>query len=496
MNSRRSFSLLRWVSVFFILGAVVLFTLQLVRFSRIRAEFPNDLQIAGVHVGQTNRQEAAERLLEVYSTPVELQYNDAIIHMDPAVIGFELDLESMLAAADLQRTEDSFWNGFWNYLWAQESNPVQVPLDASFAEARLQTYLQDEISARYDSPPIPAQPVIGTVNFQPGTFGTNLDINSAVTLIERALRSPTRRVVSLPLQREAPQRPSQQNLEILLKQTIDLADFDGVAGIYLMDLETAQEIHFLYQSGDDLITQPDAAFSAASVIKIPIMVSVYNRVNTTAGSEVSKLLVDMIEKSGNDPADWLMEQVIDPFRGPLDVTDDMAALGLQNTFLAGYFAPGSPLLFRYQTPANTREDLNTDPDPYSQTTLSDIGVLLEDIYQCAQHGGGTLLAVFPGEITQSECQNMINHLSRNRIAVLLEAGIPEATQIAHKHGWVTDINGVINTIADAGIIFSPGGNYVLVIFLYDPVQLVWEPSSGLMAELSRAVYNFYNLPQP
>ena len=91
---------------------------------------------------------------------------------------------------------------------------------------------------------------------------------------------------------------------------------------------------------------------------------------------------------------------------------------------------------------------------------------------------------------------MINHLSMKRIAVLIEAGIPEATQIAHKHGWVTDINGVINTIADAGIIFSPGGNYVLVVFLYDPVQLVWDPSSSLIAELSRAIYNFYNLPQP
>jgi beta-lactamase class A len=473
-----------------------LFTLQLVRFSRIRTEFPSGLVIAGVPVGQTDRQEAAQRLLELYSTPVELHYSDAVIHLDPAVVGFELNLESMLAAADLQRTDQSFWTGYWDYLWDRQTRPVEVPLDAELAEPRLRSFLSEDIQTRYDQPPEAARPVIGTVNFEPGSFGSTLDVDAAVTMIESALRSPSRRIVSLPLQREAPQRPSFLNLEVLLKQTIEIADFDGLVGFYLKDLETGQEIYFLSEAGELYSGQPDAAFSAASIVKIPIMVSVYRRIDNSASGEVAKLLTDMIEKSGNDPADWLMDQVIDPFRGPLDVTEDMSQLGLQNTFLAGYFAPGSPLLFRYQTPANSRPDLNTDPDPYSQTTLTDMGMLLEDIYQCAQLGGGALLAAFPNEITQAECQSMINLLSRNRIAVLFEAGIPEATQIAHKHGWVTDINGVINTIADAGIIYTPGGNYILVNFLYDPVQLIWEPSSSLVAELSRAVYNFYNLPQP
>ncbi len=51
-----------------------------------------------------------------------------------------------------------------------------------------------------------------------------------------------------------------------------------------------------------------------------------------------------------------------------------------------------------------------------------------------------------------------------------------------------------STIGDAGIIYTPGGNYVFVVFLYHPDQLIWEPASELIAELSQAVYNFYNLP--
>jgi len=82
----------------------------------------------------------------------------------------------------------------------------------------------------------------------------------------------------------------------------------------------------------------------------------------------------------------------------------------------------------------------------------------------------------------------------NKLPVLLTGGIPEGTRIAHKHGWVS-VNGIINTIGDAGIIYSPGGDYILVVFLYHPVQLVWDPASKLVADLSRAVYNYYNLPQ-
>ena len=40
-----------------------------------------------------------------------------------------------------------------------------------------------------------------------------------------------------------------------------------------------------------------------------------------------------------------------------------------------------------------------------------------------------------------------------------------------------------------------GGDYVLSIFLYHPEQLIWDPASSLVGQLSRAVFNFYNMPQ-
>ncbi len=494
MRRQGLFSPLRWVSAFFLLAAIILSALQLVVYSRIRSTLSSGLVIGSVPVGGLDRQQAAQRIIEAYATPVELHYGEAVIQLNPSVVDFQLDTESMLAAGDIQRTQQLFWQGFWDFLWNRSSNPAEIPLRSSYSEARLRTYLEEEIAKRYDKPPESAVPIVGTVNFQSGKPGTTLDINGSILLIENALRSLSNRVASLPLQQTDPSRPALQNLQVLLKQTIDLAGFEGLAGIYLLDLQNIQEIHFAYQQGQEVPVQPDIAFTASSIMKIPIMVSVFRRLGDNPDEETLKLLADMIDKSGNEAADWLMDRVIADNRSPLVIREDMKVLGLENTFLAGYFYEGAPLLAVVVTPANQRDDINTDPDPYSQTTSTDIGMLLEDIYQCADASGGALLAAFPGEITQAECQQMVDYLALNKIGVLIEAGVPDGTKVAHKHGWVST-NGIINTIGDAGIVYTPGGNYVLVIFLHHPEQLVWEPASDLLADLSRAVYNYFNLPE-
>ena len=485
-------SALRMLSISLILIAVVLTAVQLVRFSRVRSYLPGGLLIAGIPVGGLDHASAATRLLEVYSQPVELHYRDNVIHLDPAVVDFQLNIDKMLSEADLQRTRSVFWQEFWDYLWGRGSSPSPVPLSASYSEQRLRLFL-DEVAARYDQPSQPALPIVGTVNFQPGEAGTALQSDGAVLLIENALYSTSNRLTDLPLQRTSPTRPPFQNLETLLRQTLTVENFVGVAGIYLLDLQTGEELHFAWNNGEDVPVQPDVAFTASSIIKIPIMVSAFSRMTDMNDTETLKLMADMIQLSGNEAADWLMDRLINPDTGPLVVTEDMQNLGLENTFLAGYFSAGSPLLELFETPANTRTDITTDPDVYSQTTPSEIGMLLNDIYVCAQTGGGTLPAAFPGQIDQQKCRSMIQYLLNNRLPVLLTAGLPEGIQIAHKHGWVT-YNGVINTIGDAGIVYTLGGNYVIAIFLHNPDELLWEPNSELIARLSQAVYNYYNLP--
>jgi hypothetical protein len=48
-------------------------------------------------------------------------------------------------------------------------------------------------------------------------------------------------------------------------------------------------------------------------------------------------------------------------------------------------------------------------------------------------------------------------------------------------------------MADAGIAFTNANDYVLVIFVHDPNQIMWEAVNQMIAAISRAIYNFFNI---
>jgi beta-lactamase class A len=485
------FNLYRWIAIFLLVSSLVLLVIQLIRFSRLRAGFSPGTRIAGIAVGGLDQQQAAERITQAYNVPIELVYGDQHMQVKPSQLGFEVDTIAMIAVADQQRVTLPFWPSFWDYLWNRPLNSNDTPLQASIDENRIRNFLMDEIASRYDQVPTSSIPIPGTINFQVGSPGLLLDIEKSLPIVERALQSTTDRSAPLLIEEISPPRPSLENLEVLLKQIIDRSNFDGLTEMFIMDLEKRDEINFAYENGVNY--NPGIAFTAASTIKIPIMASVYRRLGEPTPQAAADLMKQMVDRSENPPADTLMEIYLDPNIGPIFITQDMQEIGLQNTFLAGHFYLGAPLLQRYSTPANQRLDYTTDPDVYNQTTTADIGMLLDDIYQCAQTGGGTFAAVFGDDISQSECQLMITYLNQNKIAVLLQAGLPDGTNFGHKHGWVTEADGLIHTILDAGIVFSPNGNYIVVIAMYQPTQLIFDVANLLSAQISTAVYNYFNI---
>jgi hypothetical protein len=84
-------NLLRLASLALLLGAVVLFFVELLAFSRQQVRLPEGLTIAGVSVGGLEQTEALQRLLQTYSTPLELYYGEQLIVVQPSVVGFQLD---------------------------------------------------------------------------------------------------------------------------------------------------------------------------------------------------------------------------------------------------------------------------------------------------------------------------------------------------------------------------------------------------------------------
>jgi hypothetical protein len=118
-------------------------------------------------------------------------------------------------------------------------------------------------------------------------------------------------------------------------------------------------------------------------------------------------------------------------------------------------------------------------------------VLLERVYQC-QRGGGALLVVYADQFTPEKCAALLDDLAQNSptdVPSLLRGGVPpqEANAVIHRPGGSDD------TRADAALITSPGGDYVLVVFLTAPGrELNWNAVNPIFNDLAKAAYNYFN----
>lgn len=478
--------LLPILSFALIAAAIIIGILTAVSGNSSGGMLPNGSIWGGVPVGGLSLDDAAARVGGVFSEPIDFKYRGQTIQVSPQQLGFQLNLEAMRTRAARSATPT-----FWDRLWNRTTAAAAVALDFSVDGEKLRAYLQDEIAARYDQPAHAAMPIPGTTNFTPGSDGWQLDIQQSATRISAALASPSQRTVDLIVNDEKAPSSDSGDLRIFLNQTLALSRFTGIAEVYLNNPATGEQLHFALRNGEEI--SPDIAYSAASTMKIPIMVSVLSRTSEPLAADIQSLLERMIELSENPPADTLMENIIGGTTAPLTVTRDMQErLDLKNTFLAGYFYFGAPLLNLYTTPANTRPDVNLDPDIYNQTTTSDMGRLLTGIYQCSRGEENLLTKGFGSEITPFKCTAMLDILSKNKIGVLSEAGVPDGTRVAHKHGWTEESDGFLHTVSDAGVVYSPGGDFVFVIFLYDQNQLLFDPADAAIARLVQVIYNYYN----
>lgn len=256
-----------------------------------------------------------------------------------------------------------------------------------------------------------------------------------------------------------------------------------MASIFILDL----------QSGEEVRIEAGAAMSGIDLVKLPIAVEAFRTLESSPSISqtqyLNETLTSMEETAPSGCWTWWPDRTILSWGGHCNRVAVAAGLA-QYLHCHPYDMQNRPGLSTYETPANSLEVKLTSPDPGMQTTAEDMGTLLAMIYYCAQQNGGALRAAYPDQITQVECQELQTIMESNKIGSLIEEGVPPDVPVAHRHGWVGDTHG------DAGIIFSPGGDYVLVMMFYKPEWLPWEVSSPLMAQISQATYNYFNFADP
>ena len=438
--------------------------------------FAANSQVAGIDVSGLQLKAASAKIrsaLEPLQKPLDITLADTHIALDPKTINFQVPTDDLLQEAEAQ---------------AKDNKPVQVPLRSDYDAAPLRTQL-DELAKQVAVPGsidliTSTKSISRSFVYRPGQ---RLDIDAALKTVEQALQTPTTRQVTLSL--SADNAPGRVDFSRLQEQIEAMAaEWKGVVGIALYDLKSNQT----------LVLNEKTVFSGASVMKIPIMLQTYLSVPSFDADEEAAMSA-MIEKSDNLAANLLLAHVAggegtdDALEGVRTMNKTLEALGLEHTYQNLPYEAGEYLIKVRKMvipkgPAKEGPAPYTEPDPYVRTTPAEMMNLLVWIEQCAQ-GQGPLLERFGSSLSATRCKEMIARLERNDDTTRMVAGLPPDIKVAHKSGWIEDMQ------ADVGLVPSPAGDFVLAIYLFQPQKnsyLADEVAAPVIASFARLVYSAYD----
>ena len=478
----------RFLIILLLIVGLLFLGYQAFLYSLVREKLPTETTVAGVAVGGLSREGAAAALTQHYYAPITLHHLEEDVDINPQDVGFNIDVEAMLDQAEAAKGERPYWEGFLEFLTKQSFEPTDIRLIAGHDQAALLDQLEN-VASLLDRPATAPQLLLGAgASYQPGETGYVTDVEASLPVAEMALYQfdPADRQVDLAIEM---QEAADLNMEVLRTQIEQVMVNDGqglLASVFVLDLETGEEMG---------INATDA-ISGLSILKIAIFIDIYRKLEGPPNEYVQGLLYDTAVRSSNYAANLLLHEIAgenNTYAGAKQLTEFLQDLGLVNTFMAIPYSsnPVAGWQNTVTTPANSQPNLLLQPDTAMQTTAEEMGTLVSMLYYCA-NGGGALLAVYPGEITPQECQAIIDLMVLNDEGNLIRFGVPETVRVSHKHGWDEVTHG------DAGIVFSPGGDFVMVEYLHYPDGdfLLHDFSFPILRQFTQLTYNYFNFEDP
>jgi hypothetical protein len=504
------FPIIFMLSLLIFVTAIVLFTLEYRDYLRVSDAPPPDIIMGAVQVGGLDQEARLNRLENAYlNQPVYLRYNGLPIWLSPRRVNFKLGVIQMEDEVGSQQGD--FWGGFLDHLQGESQPQIRVGLSATFSEAELRNYLE-ELALRYDAPTLDPEIDLVNLTFNRGSRNTQIDIDAAIPLISEALMNGRAegRSVELPAITVQGQNPTmdtlqQAYLDYFSSRGIDYSSPDSVISIFVMDLET----------GEEMGIQDNVRHSAASTIKLPVLINYYRHQILDPPTWDKFRLAASVICSDNSAANFLMEATKGegPYsQGPRNVTETACEAGAGSTSILSQLTVGTYEELRQQgynpelfygvaaplTCPSARFVETPTPenqfDAQNYSSAADMGTLLMMTYDCAHHNSG-LRTIFPDEITQNECRQILEVMRGTRFYHMSELGVPDGVKMAHKVGY----DGV-ETSGDISIVYSPGGDYIFTVYVWqrdiDGDGFQSNDNWYLIGDLSRIAYNFFNPDSP
>ncbi len=244
------------------------------------------------------------------------------------------------------------------------------------------------------------------------------------------------------------------------------------------------------QSGETILWHEKEIFHAASTMKTPVMVEIYQqvangRINLTDTIIVKNEFKSIVDGSlyqlspGDDSQQELYQQIgkkipISKLVYEMIINSSNLATNMVIELVGAYNVTAS----MRKLGANDMQVLRgvEDSKAYAQglnntTTAYDLMVLFEKMAE------GKI-------INPKACEEMIRVLFDQQHNTLIPAKLPKEVKVAHKTGTITGVH------HDSGIVFLPDGRkYVLVILSKNLKQV--DPSTESMARVSEMIYQYF-----
>lgn len=462
-----------------VFALVVFVVANLVSFATSRGQLPSSAYLGDVNVSGMTTEQAINAASAALRQPVLARYQTEVIPVAPAEAEFKLN--DAVARAQLEQIirKNAGWDKLPAYALRQITT-TRLSMPYTYDEQKLLGILGG-ISKQYDHAPAPPAPDASGAGINPGSEGRILNIPAARDQLISALASSITRTITLPVETASAGAvgltPLKQAIQMQLKP---LTDGGNVAGVYVKDLQTGQE----------LSVNADVAFSAKGWLRLAVALAglADGRPEVTSATFLREVLVTANDARLNE----LVKQIGngDLTAGIQNINAVLKKLGLTSTFIAQPFgATGRVSVIT--TPGNTRADVVTNPDPNMQSAPAEVGLMLEMFNQCSKTGGPLRIA-YPGKFTQTQCADALRALGDNKFNGLIEASIPEAT-IQRRQSW-DDVNH-----GDAALVTNNNRAYILVVVLNSQNKLDWAVTSPLINNIARVVAGHFNngvLPPP
>ena len=437
----------------------------------------DNIRIAGVDVSNLTAIDAREQLEEELSPflrPLEVRFGELETMIRPTEIDLEIPIDMLIEAA------------------LDEGEGARITVEIDYDESVVQSILTTmaEELGNISTPVILTDTDTISRSFAL-TGGGELDVETAMEQIDERLHaSGSSRRVTLSLAPSA-QAAAQMTTEQLQQQIEAMAEeWNGVVGIYVYDLESSEEVVNL---------NADTVFSAASVMKVPMLLQSYVNLESFTNEQeawIEEMIVESDNLSANDivAASVGGEGTDDALTGVLEMSDMLRDLGLEHTYQnmpyeAAEYLIGVRGLTIQQGPPVEGPAPFTAADPVLRTTPTEISQVFIWVDECSRNEG-LLLETFD-TLSPERCQEMLDWLAKNGDDTRMMAGLPKDVRVEHKSGWISDMQ------ADVGIVRSTGGNFVVAIYLYSDIDttvtfLPDEFVAPVIAHFAELVYSYYN----